>query len=92
MLIGHVSFDTGTGGTDEYTLYEYQLSASTNLVGGTLNQICSTIEVDVAQTNLTVMSLTRQVNVAYDEIRVASTLDEVLGYIAPPVGTTIIVK
>ena len=82
LLVGKVSFNTGSGGTDEYTLYDYQLNAG-SVVGGTLNQIGSTIEVNVDESTLDTLSLTRQVNTAYDEIRVADNLNEVLGLAVP---------
>ena len=47
--------------------------------GGALSQICSTLEVNVDQTTLDTLNLTRQVNTAYDEIRIGLTLNDVLG-------------
>ena len=81
LLVGKVEFDAGTGGADIYTLYQYQLNAG-SITGGTLNEITS-IEVDVDQSTLDTLSLTRQVNSAYDEIRIATTLDEALGVPEP---------
>ena len=82
LLVGQISFDTGAGGTDQYTLYDYQLNAG-SVFGGTLNPIASTIEVDVDQGDLDTLSLTRQVNTAYDEIRIGSSLNDVLGIPEP---------
>jgi len=78
LLVGNISFDTGTAGTDEYTLYEYLLDAG-SVEGGVLSQICSTLEVNVDQTALDTLNLTRQVNSAYDEIRIGMSLNDVLG-------------
>lgn len=81
LIVGQISFDTGSGGTDEYTLYDYQLSGG-SVAGGTLSPIASTIEINVDQTTsqmLDTINLTRQVNVNYDELRIGTTLDDVLG-------------
>ncbi len=78
LLVGHVSFNTGTGGADEYTLYELQLNAG-SIDGGTLSPIASTIEIDIDETQLDTLSLTRHVETSYDEIRMAVTFDELLG-------------
>ena len=43
LLVGQISFDSGTGGADEFSLYEYQLSGSSTIAGGTLIPIGSTI-------------------------------------------------
>ena len=86
LLVGQISFDTGDGGTDRYTLYDYQLDGG-SVVGGTLNAIASTIEIDVDQSALDTLSLTRQVNTAYDEIRIGTSLEDVLG-IESPAATT----
>jgi len=77
LLVGKISFDTGTNGADEYTLYEYLLNGG-SIVGGSLSQICSTMEVDVDQSTLDTLSLTRQVNTAYDEIRIGTSFDDVV--------------
>ena len=82
LLIGHLSFDTGSGGTDEYQLYRYTLNAG-QIEGGSLVTIGNVIEVDIDQSALDTLSLTRQVNTAYDEIRIGTTLDDVLGMSAP---------
>lgn len=78
LLVGQISFDTGAGGADQYTLYDYQLNAG-SIIGGTLNPIASTIEVSVNQGDLDVVNLTRQVNLNYDELRIGTSLDAVLG-------------
>jgi MYXO-CTERM domain-containing protein len=76
LLVGKVEFDAGGGGEDIYTLYQYQLNAG-SIAGGTLNEITS-ILVDVNQSTLDTLSLTRQVNTAYDEIRIGTTLNDVI--------------
>ena len=87
LLVGHVSFDTGSGGTDEFTLYDYQLNAG-SVTGGTLNPIASTLEVNVTQASLDTLSLTRQVNTAWDEIRIGTSLSDVLGSSVIPEPST----
>jgi len=82
LLVGHISYDTGAGGTDEYTLFEYLLNGG-SVEGGTLNQIASTLEVNVDQSLLDTVNLTRQVNTNFDELRIATTLEEALGLPAP---------
>ena len=82
LLVGDISFDTGAGGADQYTLYHYTLNGG-SVVGGTLNQIASTLEVNVTQGDLDVVNLTRQVNNNYDELRVGTTLNDVLGIPEP---------
>ena len=78
LLVGHISFDSGAGGTDEYTLYDYQLNAG-SVVGGTLNAIATTIEVDVDQTTLDLINLNRQRKFDADELRIGTSLNDVLG-------------
>ena len=82
LLVGKVSYNTGAGGTDEYSIYQYVLNAG-SVTGGSLNQIGSTIEIDVTEGDLDTLSLTRQVNTAYDEIRIGESLDDVLGIPEP---------
>lgn len=86
LLIGHVSWNTGAGGADEFTAYYYSGAGSISADMSNLTAIASTIEVNVDETTLDFLSLTRQVNTAYDEIRVATTLDEVLGIPEPSVA------
>ena len=86
LLVGHISFDTGTAGADEFTVYDYNLTTSGGTVTANLanlDQIGSTIEVDVNQADLDTLSFTRQVQIAYDEIRIATTLDEAVGIPEP---------
>ena len=54
-----------------------------SVVGGTLNPIASPIEVDVEQSLLDTVNLTRQVNLNYDELRIGSSLDDVLAIPEP---------
>ena len=81
LLIGKVVFDV-TGETDEFSIYRYQLNAG-EIDGGTLAQIGTTMSVDVDETALNTLILARQVNTAYDEIRIGTTLDDVLGVPEP---------
>lgn len=77
FLVGHVSFDTGTAGADEYTLYNYTLNGG-SVVGGTLNAIASTIEGDVDQSVLDLININRQVEFEGDELRIGTTFDDVV--------------
>lgn len=86
LLVGKIEIDV-SGETDRYTLYDYQLNAG-SVSGGTLSAIASPLLVDVDETTLDTLSLTRQVNTAYDEIRIGTTLDDVLGQqVIPEPGT-----
>lgn len=82
LLVGQISFDTGTAGADEYSLYNYVLNGG-SVVGGTLAQIGDTIEADVDQSTLDLINLNRQVKFDADELRIATTLDEALGIPEP---------
>lgn len=77
LLVGHVSYDTGTNGADVFTLYEYQLSPDDSIFGGNLSLITA-IEADVDQSLLDTLLLTRRVNTNFDEIRIGTTLQSVL--------------
>lgn len=82
LLVGEISYDTGTGGADVFTLYEYLLNNG-SIEGGTLSQITS-IEVNADQSLLDTLNLTRQVNTAFDEIRIGTTSDDVITVIPEP--------
>jgi hypothetical protein len=59
-----------------------------------LTPIASTLEVDVNQSLLGMVNLTRQVNLNYDELRIGTSLDDVLGIQAaavPEPGTFVLV-
>ena len=89
LLVGKISYNTGAGGTDEYAIYQYVLNAG-SVTGGSLNQIGSTIEIDVTEGDLDTLSLTRQVNTAYDEIRIGESLDDVIGVVPEPSTTALL--
>ena len=78
LLVGHISFNTGTAGADEYTLYHFELDSEGSIENGTLVPIGSTIEIDVDETLLNTLSLTRHVETSYDEIRIGTTLASVI--------------
>ncbi len=87
LLVGHVHFDEET-----YTLYEYRLEEENDtMAGGELHEIVA-LNVDIDRTKLNTLNLTRQVSTAYDEIRIGTTLNSVLGLVDPPAGTIVIVK
>jgi hypothetical protein len=77
LLVGQISFDTGTAGADEYSLYNYTLNAG-SVVGGTLNQIGSTVEANVDQSTLDLINFNRQVKFDADELRIGTSLNDVL--------------
>ncbi len=94
LLVGRVQYNAGAGGKDVFTAYYYHR----DFVGGSVTadmdnlvQITS-IEVDVDESLLDTLVLTRQVNTAFDEIRIGTTLDDVLGLVPPPTGTVITLK
>ena len=87
MLIGKIELGKGTVGNDLYTLYDYELNTDSvtgdSVTGGTLNLITS-IDVDITEADIDTINLTRQVNTACDEIRVGTSLDDVLGLTTVP--------
>lgn len=82
LIVGEISFNTGTGGADVFKLYKAnddgELSAD-DLI------LIDTIEADVDESLLTTLNLTRQVNVNYDEIRIGESLSDVFPAGAGPV-------
>lgn len=76
LLVGQIEYGAGTGGLDVFSFYNYSLNAG-SVVGGTLNLITD-IEVDVDESLLDTLNLTRQVNTAYDEIRIGESLQDVV--------------
>jgi hypothetical protein len=80
MVLGEISFNTGTGGADVFKLYN--VADDGTLDAGDLTLI-DTIEADVDESTLSTLNLTRQVNVNYDEVRITTTLPEALGIPEP---------
>jgi len=60
-----------------------------SVVGGSLNTFGS-IEVNVTEADLNTLSLTRQVNTAYDEIRIGTTLSDVVTAVPEPSSTALL--
>jgi hypothetical protein len=84
LIVGHISFDTGSGGADAYTLYIYDdtsLSGNGGSVDGATPAFTATIEVDVDQSLLDTINVSRRREVEYDELRVGPTLNSVLGIV-----------
>ena len=84
LFVGKISWDTGIGGFDEYSLYTFSLNGG-NIFGGTLSQIGSTLNVDIDQNSATehleFVNLSRKKNnIFYDEIRIGSSLEMVTPY------------
>ena len=92
LLIGHIQFDSGTDGKDVFTFYHYDRDFVEGSITADMENLVEvdTIEVDVDQSELDRLNVTRQVNTAFDEIRIGTTLDSVLGLVEPPAGTLII--
>lgn len=85
LLIGKIEFDAGSGGADVFTAYHYDnAAASVTDNESNLIAIASSLEVDMNQSTLDTLSMTRQVNTHYDEIRIGTSLGEVLG-LAPTI-------
>ncbi len=87
LLIAKLSFGTGAGGLDEFGFYYYDLTKSGgSVISGesNLTQVGSTLDVDFDQAAFDTLSLTRQVNTAYDEIRIGTELDDALGLTVVP--------
>lgn len=80
MIVAEFSFNTGAGGADVFNLYA--VTDDGGLDAGDLVLI-DTIEADVDEATLSTLSLTRQVNVNYDEVRIGTTLNDVLGVPEP---------
>ena len=83
LLVGQIEFGAGTGGLDVFNLSYMDLMGGSTLAGGTLTAITS-IEVDVDESTLDTLNLTRQVNTAYDEIRIGESFDDVVVAIPEP--------
>jgi len=75
MILGEISFGTGTGGADVFNLYNVLDDGSLDVNDLSL---VATIEADVDESLISTLNLTRQVNVNYDEVRIGTTLDDVL--------------
>lgn len=84
LLIGHLDFGGGSVSGDLFSFYEYQLSGTDTIAGGSLSLVTSIDNVDVDEAGLDTISIARQVNKAYDEIRIGTSLDDVLGLTAVP--------
>lgn len=82
LLVGQIQFNAGVGGEDIFNLFQYGLNAG-SVTGGSLNPITSVV-VNADESALDTLSLTRQVNTAWDEIRIGSTLDDVVVPIPEP--------
>lgn len=82
LLVGHIEYGAGTGGSDVFSFYNYLLNDG-SVVDGTLDLVTS-IEVDVDESLLNTLNVTRQVNTAYDEIRIGTTFDSVVLAIPEP--------
>jgi hypothetical protein len=75
FILGEISFNTGTGGADVFSLYSVSDDGDLDATDLTL---IDTIQANVDESLLTTLNLTRQVNVNYDEIRFADTPADVL--------------
>ena len=80
FIVGELSFNTGTGGADVFNFYNV-----TN--DGTLGVddlvLIDSIEIDLDESTIDTLSLTRQVNLNWDEVRVTTSVEEALGFPIP---------
>jgi hypothetical protein len=83
FLIGHISYNSGTGGADVFELFSHGLNGGV-IDGSDLTQIGDTLEVDIAEAGLDRLQITRQRRPSYDEIRIGTSLDDVLGVVPEP--------
>lgn len=84
LLVGKITLNAGTGGADIFEAFYYDKgAASVTADEGNLISIAAAVEVDVDESALDVLNVTRQVNTAYDEIRVADNFAEVIGIPEP---------
>jgi len=79
FIVGRISFNTGTDGTDVFDLF-YGTNNSIHIDDLVL---AATLEGNVDESLLNTLNLTRQVNVNYDEIRIGTTFESV-GVIPEP--------
>lgn len=77
LLGGQIQFNVGTGGTDVFNFYAYNSATPGD------HTLVETLDINVDETVLNTLNLTRQVSVAYDEIRLATTEAEALGIPEP---------
>lgn len=87
MLVGQISFNTGVGGEDEFSLYNYLLNEG-SVEGGTLDQVGSTLALDIDETSLDLLNLNRQRYFEADEIRIGTSLTDVVSNSPIPEPTT----
>ena len=74
FIVGEILFNTGVNGADIFSLYN--VTDDGELSEDDLTLI-DTIEADVDESLLTILNVTRQVNVNYDEIRIGESLADV---------------
>lgn len=80
LLVGSVAYGTGTGGADVFTLFHYDRAFAEGSVTADMANLVEigSIEVDADESLLGTLNVTRQVNTAFDEIRIGSTLESVV--------------
>ncbi len=83
FLIGHISYNSGTGGADVFELFSHDLNGGV-IDGSALTQIGDSLQVNINEADLDRLQITRQRRPSYDEIRIGTTLDDVLGVIPEP--------
>lgn len=76
LLVGQIEFDIA-GETDRFTMYWY------NTATDALVQF-ATLTADVDETLLNTLVIARQVNTAYDEIRIGTSQDDVILFVPTP--------
>lgn len=73
LLVEQVQYGAGTGGADIFTFYD---QPDTSLASSSLVEVTS-LEVDADESLPDTLNVTRQVNTAYDEIRIGASYDDV---------------
>lgn len=80
LLVGSIAYGAGTGGADVFNLYHYDRAFAGGTVTADMANLVSidSIEVDADESLLDTLNVTRQVNTAFDEIRVGESLGDVV--------------
>lgn len=86
LLVGRIQFNAALGGEDIFTAYHYDRAFASGSVTADMANLVQfgQLEVDVDESLLDTLNVTRQVNTAYDEIRIGTTIDSVIVAIPEP--------
>ena len=80
LLFGRIQFNAGADGKDIFTVYHYNRDFAEGTVTADMGNLVAfgSLEVDVDESLLGTLNVTRQVNTAYDEIRIGTSLASVI--------------